>query len=81
MAPYFGLRGAKLHAAIWAQSCVSVAIFGYATASAGGVLNMESFRKQFPRMDVTDAPEDKKHDVSLIQGGRLLAATEIIESG
>ncbi|KAF2645233.1 MFS1 putative major facilitator superfamily transporter [Massarina eburnea CBS 473.64] len=71
MAPYFGLTGTKLHAAIWAESCVSIAIFGYATASAGGVLNIPSFRKQFPLIDVTDAPENEKHRVSLIQGFAL----------
>lgn len=68
MAPYFGLSGRKLHSAIWAESWMAISIFGYCSASAGGVLNMPAFRKQFPSMDVTDAPEYLKHDRSTIQG-------------
>lgn len=68
MAPYFGLTGSKLQAAIWAEACVAVAAFGYCSASAGGVLNMESFRQQFPQIDVLDAPESEKHDKFTLQG-------------
>ncbi|KAL5385838.1 hypothetical protein DPSP01_004616 [Paraphaeosphaeria sporulosa] len=68
MAPFWGLSGRKLHWAVWTESLVCISIFGYATASAGGVLNGESFRKQFPTIDVTDAPPDQKHDKSVIQG-------------
>ena len=68
MAPYFGLSGGKLHAAVWIESWVAVSIFGYNSAGAGGVLNSPAFRLQFPSIDVTDAPESQKHDKSLIQG-------------
>jgi hypothetical protein len=76
MAPYVGLKGSKLQAAIWAECCVAVAIFGYCTASAGGVLGSESFRKQFPTIDVEDAPESDKHYRSLIQGMNGLACNK-----
>lgn len=68
MVLYFGLSGARLQAAIWAESCVAVATFGYSTAAAGGVLDLESFRRQFPTIDVEGAPEGDKHHRSLIQG-------------
>lgn len=70
MAPYFGLSGRKLHAAVWIEAWVAVSIFGYCSAGAGGVLNMPAFREQFPSIDVTDAPESQKHDKSTIQGKR-----------
>lgn len=68
MAPYFGLTGRKLHAAIWAEAWVAVSIFGYCSASAGGVLNMPAFQAQFPSIDVANAPESEKHQRSTIQG-------------
>lgn len=68
MAPYFGLTGRKLHIIIWTEAWVAVSIFGYCSASAGGVLNMPAFIKQFPSIDVTSAPESEKHDRSTIQG-------------
>lgn len=68
MAPYFGLKGRKLHAAIWTEAWVAITIFGYCSAGAGGVLNMPSFLQQFPSIDVANAPESEKHDKSTIQG-------------
>lgn len=68
MAPYWGLRGSKLHAAVWAEACVAVAIFGYNQAAAGGVLTTVSFNKQFPKMDVIDTTGAQKHYNSTIQG-------------
>ncbi len=68
MAPYFGLKGRKLHAAVWSEVWVAVSIFGYCGASAGGVLNDPAFRQQFPSLDVTDALDDEKHYRSTIQG-------------
>lgn len=68
MAPYFGLTGRKLHAAIWIEAWVAVSIFGYCSASAGGVLNLPAFRAQFPSIDVTDAPASEAHQRSTIQG-------------
>ena len=68
MARFFGLRGRSLHAAVWVESWLAIMIFGYCSASAGGVLNMPAFREQFPSIDVTDAPESEKHNKSTIQG-------------
>ncbi len=74
MAPYFGLTGRRLHAAVWIESWVAVSIFGYNGAGAGGVLNLPAFRQQFPSIDVTDATASQKHDKSLIQGMHKKAA-------
>jgi len=68
MAPYFGLTGGKLHAAVWVESLCAIAIFGYCSASAGGVLNMPSFEAQFPGIDVSNAPASEAHHRSTIQG-------------
>jgi hypothetical protein len=68
MKRFWGLRGPKLHAAIWAESCVAVAIFGYNQAAAGGVLTDPSFISQFPRMDVVNTTGAQKHYNSTIQG-------------
>lgn len=68
MAPYFGLTGSKLHAAVWAEACVAVAIFGYNGPAGGGVLSMPSFREQFPSIDVLDAPASEQHSKSVLQG-------------
>ena len=68
MAPYFGLKGSKLHPAVWTESFFAVTIFGYCSAAAGGVLNMPAFKDQFPSIDVADAPLDQEHYKSTIQG-------------
>lgn len=68
MAPYFGLTGRKLHAAIWTEACVAVSLFGYSGSSIGGVLDSSAFRKQFPTIDVLGAAPDQAHHVSTIQG-------------
>ncbi len=68
MPRFMGLRGSKLHAAIWAEACVCVSIFGYNQAAAGGVLTTESFNKQFPRMDTIDTTGAKKRNNATIQG-------------
>ena len=53
---------------------MAVTIFGYNSASAGGVLNMPAFLKQFPSIDVADAPENQVHHKSTIQGTWELAS-------
>ncbi|KAF2098694.1 general substrate transporter [Rhizodiscina lignyota] len=68
MAPYFGLRGSKLHTAIWAEAFFSVMIFGYNQAAAGGVLTTASFARQFPKMDVLDTTGAQQKHNSTIQG-------------
>src|ERR1700750_710850 len=68
MRPYLGLKGRSLHAAIWAEACFLIIIFGYNQAAAGGVLTHKSFRKQFPTIDVIDAPKSRKEHQSTIEG-------------
>ncbi|KAF2483998.1 MFS1 putative major facilitator superfamily transporter [Neohortaea acidophila] len=68
MAPYFGLTGRKLHAAVWIISWVAVSMFGYNGAAAGGVLNSPAFQKQFPSIDVETAPPGQAQHRSTIQG-------------
>ncbi|KPI40722.1 Sugar transporter STL1 [Cyphellophora attinorum] len=65
---HLGLRGGALHAAIWAESCVLVAIFGYNQAGAGSVLPTRSFNEQFPQMDVLNTTGAQKSHNSTIQG-------------
>jgi hypothetical protein len=71
MRQYLGLKGRSLHAAIWAESCFLIIIFGYNQAAAGGVLTHKSFRKQFPTIDVIDAPKPRKEHQSTIEGSVL----------
>lgn len=68
MAPYFGLTGRKLHAAVWIISWVAVSMFGYNGAAAGGVLGSPAFQKQFPSIDVESAPPGQAQHRSTIQG-------------
>ena len=68
MKRYWGLRHGALQAAIWAEACAAVMIFGYNQAAAGGVLTSESFNKQFPKMDVIDTTGSQKQYNSTIQG-------------
>ncbi|ETN44473.1 uncharacterized protein HMPREF1541_10143 [Cyphellophora europaea CBS 101466] len=65
---YWGLRGPRLHAAIWAEACVLVSIFGYNQAAAGGVLTTRSFNDQFPQMDVINNEGERKRYNSTVQG-------------
>ncbi len=83
MAPFFGLTGRSLHAAIWTESLAAVMIFGYNSAGAGGVLDMPSFEKQFPTIDVANAPPSEAHQRSTIQGllqGFLMLETPSLTS-
>ena len=71
MARFFGLKGSKLHVAVWAEAFFAVAIFGYNQAAAGGLLTTPAFARAFPSIDVIDAPEAEKHHRSTIQGTSL----------
>lgn len=75
MAKYWGLRGAKLHAAIWLESMWAIIIFGYNQGSAGGVLTTRSFNQQFPQIDTIFTTGQQQHDNSTIQGIVLLSAS------
>ena len=68
MQRYWGLRGAKLNAAIWALACFSIMIFGYNQSVAGGVLTTVSFQRQFPQMDTIDAKGAEEKHKATIQG-------------
>ncbi|KAJ5820614.1 hypothetical protein N7474_006205 [Penicillium riverlandense] len=68
MARFWGLRGSKLHLAIWAEACFGVMIFGYNQASAGGVLADVTFNKQFPRMDTLTTTGSLQSYNAKIQG-------------
>lgn len=71
MAPrqkFMGLRGTRLHAAIWAVSCVAIMIFGYNQGSAGNVVTLPSFYERFPEMDTVTVEGAKKAHNATIQG-------------
>ena len=68
MTRFWGFKGRALHAAIWAESCALVTIFGYNQAAAGGVLTQENFNRQFPQIDVVDTVGAQKSYNSTIQG-------------
>lgn len=68
MARFWGLRGSRLHAAIWAEAFFGVVIFGYNQSSAGGVLGFQSFATQFPRMNTVGTSGSQKQQNSRIQG-------------
>ncbi|KAJ5279832.1 hypothetical protein N7478_005204 [Penicillium angulare] len=68
MARFWGLRGSKLHMAIWMEACFGVMIFGYNQSSAGGVLSDATFNLQFPRMDTLSTTGSLQRYNSRIQG-------------
>ena len=66
--PFWGLRGSKLQAVIWAEACINVMIFGYNQVSAGSVLNDYTFENQFPTIDALNAEGNKKKNNATILG-------------
>ncbi|KAJ6006236.1 hypothetical protein N7451_004180 [Penicillium sp. IBT 35674x] len=68
MAPFWGLRGSRLHFAIWVEACFCVMIFGYNQSSAGGVLSDSTFNLQFPRMNTLSTTGSLQKENSRIQG-------------
>lgn len=68
MQKYWGLRGRKLHAGIWAISCVCTITFGYNQAVAGGVLTTESFQRQFPSINTINVEGAEKARRATLQG-------------
>lgn len=66
---YLGLRGnALLRAAVMLVVCPTFTCYGYNMSVAGGLLTLESFNTQFPRMQTINVPDDVKAGNSLIQG-------------
>lgn len=51
---YIGLKGKKLNLAISSICGVGFLLFGYDQGVMGSLLTLESFRKQFPSIDVVD---------------------------
>lgn len=68
MAPFWGLRGSRLHFAIWVEACFCVMTFGYNQSSAGGVLSDSTFNLQFPRMNTLSTTGSLQKENSRIQG-------------
>ena len=66
--PYFGLRGDRLHRAIWAISCFAVMIFAFNQASAGNVVNLPTFYTQFPQMNTATTEGSEEAHNATIQG-------------
>jgi hypothetical protein len=66
MAKYWGLRGRKLHAAIWTMSCFYIIIFGYNQGSAGNVVTLPTFYNQFPEMNTVTTRGEQQHNNATI---------------
>lgn len=56
MAPYLGLRGPKLAAAIGVVAGACFFLFGYDQGDLAGILTVGSFRRQFPQTDTIGNP-------------------------
>lgn len=69
MKPYLGLRGnALLRAALMLVVCPSFTCYGYNMSVAGGLLTLDAFNDQFPRIDTMHTTGAERHENSVIQG-------------
>ncbi|KAJ6010172.1 hypothetical protein N7499_004423 [Penicillium canescens] len=69
MAPYLGLRGnALLRAAVMLVVCPTFTCYGYNMSVAGGLLTLDAFNFQFPRMDTIHTEGTLQQQNSQIQG-------------
>ncbi|KAJ5692653.1 hypothetical protein N7462_002076 [Penicillium macrosclerotiorum] len=67
--PYLGLQGnALLRAAVMLVVCPTFTCYGYNMSVAGGLLTLEAFNKQFPKMDTIHTTGAQEHENSQIQG-------------
>ena len=67
--PYFGLRGSKLvHFEILTVVLPAYCLLGYNNAVVGGLLSLESFVQQFPRIDTVHTKGEQKAENARIQG-------------
>ncbi|KAJ5166604.1 uncharacterized protein N7482_005385 [Penicillium canariense] len=67
--PYLGLRGnALLRAAVMLVVCPTFTCYGYNMSVAGGLLTLDAFNNQFPRMDTIHTTGAVQHENSTIQG-------------
>lgn len=67
--PFFGLRGnALLRTAVMLVVCPTFTCYGYNMSVAGGLLTLDAFNSQFPRMDTIHTEGAQNKDNSQIQG-------------
>lgn len=67
--PYLGLRGnALLRAAVMLVVGPTFTCYGYNMSVAGGLLTLDAFNNQFPRMDTIHTTGALNHQNSQIQG-------------
>ena len=67
--PYLGLRGnSLLRAAVMLVVCPTFTCYGYNMSVAGGLLTLETFNTQFPKMDTLHGNPATQHERSTIQG-------------
>ena len=67
--PFMGLRGnALLRAAVALVVFPTFTCYGYNMSVAGGLLTLEAFNEQFPRMNTATTSGDVKAQNSSIQG-------------
>ncbi|KAJ5554719.1 hypothetical protein N7535_007165 [Penicillium sp. DV-2018c] len=67
--PYFGLRGnALVRAAVWLVVYPCFTCYGYNMSVAGGLLTLDSFNAQFPRMDTIHTVGALNKENSQLQG-------------
>ena len=55
---FLGLRGTKLQIAVGVLAGLDFLLFGYDQGVTGGLLTLDSFRKQFPTIDVSNPDSD-----------------------
>lgn len=69
MKRYLGLRGnALLRATLLLVVSPSFICYGYNMSVAGGLLTLQTFNNQFPRIDTVNTSGATKHENSTIQG-------------
>ncbi|KAJ5668373.1 uncharacterized protein N7477_006943 [Penicillium maclennaniae] len=67
--PYLGLRGnTLLRAAVMLVVCPTFTCYGYNMSVAGGLLTLDAFNNQFPRMDTIHTTGALEQENSTIQG-------------
>ncbi|CAI7610004.1 uncharacterized protein N7487_012313 [Penicillium crustosum] len=67
--PYFGLRGnALLRAALFLVVCPTFTCYGYNMGVTGGLLTLDAFNSQFPRMDTIHTHGAQNKENSQMQG-------------
>jgi hypothetical protein len=79
--PYFGLRGnALLRAALFLVVCPTFTCYGYNMGVTGGLLTLDAFNSQFPRMDTIHTQGTQKTENSQMQGWSPLSGNLLLLS-